>query len=46
MEKKLELQDYIEIQREFCASIGAETSTLTMEIDDVIVTVKLKFKQL
>lgn len=40
-----DLQDYIKEQREFCASVGAEISTLTMEMDDVIVTVKLKFKQ-
>lgn len=44
--EKLDLQDYIEEQREICASMGAETSTLTMERDDVIVTLKLKFKQL
>lgn len=44
--EKLDLQDYINEQREFCASMGAETSTLTMERDDVIVTIKLKFKHI
>lgn len=43
---KLDLQEYIKEQREFCLSMGAETSTLTMERDDVIVTLKLKFKHI
>lgn len=41
----IDLQDYIEEQREFCASTGADTSTLTMDRSDVIVTIKLKFKR-
>lgn len=44
--EKLDIQEYIKEQREFCASVGAETSTLTMEQDDVIVTLKLKFKHI
>lgn len=44
--EKLDLQDYIEEQRKFCASTGADRSALTMERSDVIVTIKLKFKQL
>ena len=42
----IDLQEYIKEQREFCSSTGAAISTLTMEMDDVIVTIKLKFKQL
>lgn len=45
MEKSV-LEDYIEEQRKFCASTGAETSTLTMERSDVIVTIKIKVKRL
>lgn len=45
MNQRLDLQEYIKEQREFCASVGAETSTLTTEQDDVIVTIKLKFKR-
>ena len=41
----IDLQDYINEQREFCSSTGADISTLTMEVDDVIVTIKLKFKR-
>lgn len=44
MNQRLDLQEYIKEQREFCASFGAETSTLTMDQDDVIVTLKLKYK--
>lgn len=44
--EKFDLQDYIKEQREFCSSMGAETSTLTMERDDVIVTLRLKFKHI
>lgn len=44
--EKLDLKEYIEEQREFCASVGAEISTLTVEQDDVIVTIKLKFKHI
>ena len=44
--EKLDLQGYIEEQREFCSSTGAEISTLTMERSDVIVTIKLKFKHI
>ena len=41
-----DLQDYIEEQRKFCLSTGAAISTLTMETDDVQVTIKLKFKHI
>lgn len=41
-----DLQDYIKEQREFCSSVGAEISTLTMEQDDVTVIIKLKFKRI
>lgn len=36
--------EYIDNQREFCKEWGAETSILTFELPDVLVTIKLKFK--
>lgn len=40
----LDLIEYIDNQREFCKDSGADISVLTMELPDVQVTIKLKFK--
>lgn len=36
--------EYIDNQREFCKDCGAETSILTFDLPEVLVTIKLKFK--
>lgn len=40
----LDIIEYIDNQREFCKDCGAETSILTIELPEVLVTIKLKFK--
>ena len=46
IKEKIDLIEYIDNQREFCKENGADTSILTLELSDVNVIIKLKFKQL
>lgn len=40
----LDIIEYIDNQRVFCNFMGADTTVLTLELPDVEVTIKLKFK--